>query len=484
MAARALLVLALCAIADALAQPRIDLTAASAWNGWTRPGRATEVDVRLGANVATRARLEVVAGRQVVRADVDLEPGRIERLQVPIASAEEVVVTAAAPGAPSRRLDMRIAQSEAPLLGVGLASEEQLRLEGFHTVTLAADDLPRNASAYASADALVLDGPTLRALDRRQLGALLAHAAQCGRIVLVNADPGARHVLDGMDACGERAVMAAASVEEAMQALKSSLATSVVPEISAVGVRELAEPGRVAWTRVLVLVAAYFALAAFALVLVRSGPIVVLLPAFATVAMLVLLPVIQPPAQLIVWSEAESGVSIARYHAWQLFPGFGRGHARVPVLPQFASARPCEPSELMRFDFDARRDRLAFAEFDTRLFRQVALCYSGMLPLDRAIAVEARPDASLEMRNTGRTAWPSGTLVANGLVHDLPPLRPGGSAVVRSEAGRPLRDAPTRIAMARTAADRAAALWELRPGDVNEIGMEWKGWLLLTAARP
>ena len=427
-----LFALALCGVTDATAQPRIDLAATPAWNGWSRAGRATEIDVRLRADTATRATLDIAAGRQVVHADLDLEAGRDLRLQVPIDSAEDVAVSAGSPVASPQRRDVRIAQSESPLLGVGLESGGTVDLEGFHAVTLAADDLPRNASAYASVDALILDGPTLSALDRRQLGALLAHAAECGRIVLLKTDLRVRHVLDGMGGCGGLAVMSAESLAEAVEMLKSSLATSIAPAISLVSIRELTQPGHVTWNRVLVLLAAYFAIVGLALMLVPSLPVLLLVPALATVAILALLHAIEPPPQLVVWSEGESGAQVARYQAWQLFPGFVRGHTRVPLLPQLAAARSCEPSEPMRFDFDASRGRLTFAAFDTRLFRQTSLCYSGMSPLERAIAIEAPTDALLKVRNAGRIAWPSGVLLAHGLVHDLPALAPGDSTIIRT----------------------------------------------------
>ena len=334
-----LLGLALCGVTDAIEQPRIDLTATPAWNGWARPGRATEVDIRLSADVATRATLDVVAGREVVRANLDLEPGRIVRLQVPVDSSGEVAVSAGSPAVPPQRRDVRIAQSESPLLGVGLVTGDPVYLEGFHTVTLVADDMPRNASAYSSIDALILDAPTLGALDQRQLGALLAHAAECGRIVLLNMDLRVRRVLDGTGGCGGRAVMSAESIADAREMLKSSLATSMAPAISLVGIRELAQPGHVTWNRVLELVAAYFAIAGLALMLVPSLRVLLVVPALATVAILALLHAMQPAPQLVVWSEGESGAQVARYQAWQQFPGLFRGHARVPVLPQLASAR-------------------------------------------------------------------------------------------------------------------------------------------------
>lgn len=479
-----LLWLALCGIAQALAQPRIDLTATPAWNGWTRPGRATEVDVRVSSDVATRATLDVVAGRQVVRANLDLEPGRIVRLQVPIDSAEEVAVSVGLPSSPPQRRDIRIAQSESPLLGVGLVTGEPVYLEGFHTVALVADDMPRSASAYSSIDALILDAQTLGALDQRQLGALLAHAAECGRTVLLNTDLRVRRVLDGVGGCGGRAVMSAASLADAREMLKASLATSMAPAISLVSIRELAQPGRVTWNRVLVLLAAYFAIAGLALMLASSWPVLLLVPALATVAIVALLHAMQPPPQLVVWSEGESGAQVARSQAWQLFPGFARGHARVPVLPLLDSPRTCEPSQTMRFDFDANRGRFTFADFDTRLFRQISLCYSGMFPLESAISIEALPGALFNIRNAGRAAWPSGVLLTGGVIHDMPALGPGDSTVVRTGGGKPLRDAPVRVAMMRTPVDRLAALWELDPDDAANAAIESKRWLLLTAPRP
>jgi hypothetical protein len=475
-----LLGLALCAVTDAIAQPRIDLAATPAWNGWTRPGRATEVDIRLSADVAMRATLDVVAGPEVVRADLDLEPGRIARVQVPIDSAEEVAVSVGSPALPSQRRDVRIAQSESPLLGVGIVTDEPVDLEGFHSVRLVAEDLPRNASAYSSIDALILDAPTLGALDQRQLGALLAHAAQCGRIVLLNTDLRARRVLDGAGGCGARAVMSAASLADAREMLTSSLATSLPSAISLVGIRDLAQTGHVSWNRVLVLVAAYFAIAGLALMLVPSLRVLLLVPALATIAILTLLYAMQSPSQLVVWSEGESGAQVARYQAWHVFPGLVRGHMRVPMPPQLASVRPCEPGQPMQFEVDANRGYSTFADFDTRLFQRISLCYSGMFPLGRAIAIETRPDALLNVRNAGGTAWPSGVFLDGGFVHALPALGPGDSTLIRIDSGKSPRDALARMAMTRTQDDRVAALWELDLGILADVAIESKGWLLLT----
>ncbi len=479
-----LLGLALCGVTGAIAQPRIELAATPAWSGWTRPGRATEVDIRVSAGAATRATLDVVSGREVVRASVDLEPGRVLRLQVPIASAEEVAVSAGTGTAPQERRDVRIAQSELPMLGVGLAMGEPVHLDGFHAVALGADDLPRNASSYSSIDALILDAPTLGALDERQLAALLVHAAECGRIVLLNADPRVHRVLDGAGGCGGRTLMYAASLVDATEMLKSSLAASMVPATALPSNAAFARPDHLTWNRVLVVLAVYFAAATLAAIFFPSLPVSLLVPAVAAAASLALLQFMLPSSQLAVWSEATSGAQAARYEAWQQFSGFARGHARVPVLSQLASVRTCDAAQGMRFDFDAGRGRMTFAEFDTRLFQQVAFCYSGSFPVARAIAVDTRPDGSFGVRNAGSIGWPKGMLLAGGLVHPLPALGPGHETIIPVQSGKPFRDSLVRTAMARTQTDGTAALWELELGGVADIPPQSKGWLLVSIPPP
>ncbi len=378
-----------------------------------------------------------------------------------------------------------IAQSESPLLGVGHVTGDAVQLEGFHTVALAADDLPRNASAYSSIDALIVDAPTLGALDQRQLGALLAYAAGCGRIVVLNADPRVRRLLDGAGGCAGRVLMSAASLDDARALLTTSLAVTLPSAISVGAVGGLARPGHVVWNRVAVALAVYFAAALLAVMFFSSLPALLATPVLASFAVLALLHAMPPASQLIVWSEGESGAQLARYQAWQRFPGIVREHARVPLPPQLASsAQPCDPTQAMTFDFDARQGRAAYAEFETRLFRQVSLCYAGSFPMTRALAIEARAGGLRDVRNAGSMAWPAGVLLSGGLAHDLPSLAPAARTTIGAESGHPLQDAVLRTAMTRTGHDGVAALWELDLGGVADAPVESRGWLLVSVAPP
>jgi hypothetical protein len=101
--------LALCGAANAFAEPRIDLAVVPAWSGWARPGRPTEVDLRLTSSAATPATVDAAAGRQTVRARVELEPGRTLRLPLPLASPQGATVEVTLPGGTKIRREVRIA---------------------------------------------------------------------------------------------------------------------------------------------------------------------------------------------------------------------------------------------------------------------------------------------------------------------------------------------------------------------------------------
>jgi len=477
--------LALCDLARAATPPRIELAVTPAWKGWSRPGRATELDLRLRTDAPVRATIEVRAGQQTLRTALDLQPGRAVRVHLPVSAAEQLAVDVTLPGAPPQRSDIRIAQSESPLLGAALAPGESVVLDGFHGLTLTADDLPRHASAYASIDALVVDAPTLGALDPKQLGALLAHAAACGRIVVVNTDPRVSRLLDGAPGCAGRALMTATSLAQAAEMLKSSLAASLPAAMAPVGMGALARPGLAVWNRVTVLLAVYFAAALLALMFTASPPVLLLLPVLAGVASLALLHALPATSPLLIWSEGAAGAPAARYQAWQPFPGRVRERMRVPIPPLLAAtAQPCDASQAMHFDFDASRGLAAFAEFDTRLFGQAALCYEGSFPMSRALTVEAKADGRREVRNAGTAAWPRGSFLAAGLVHELPALAAGAGTSLATPAGQAPGNALLRTAMARLQPGAAAALWQLDLGGVVDVPAGSQGWLLVSVAPP
>jgi hypothetical protein len=475
-----LLALALSAAPDAGAVPQVELT--PAWAGWSRPGRVTEIGVRVRTDAATRGTVEIAAGRESVRTPVDLAAGETLQLEVPVASAATFEVLIELDGAPRERREHALSLSESPLLGVGLASAQDARLEGFHTVTLVPADLPRGAAAYGSVDALLLDAETLRALEPRQLGALIGHAAACGRIALVTPDPGAWRVLEGAAGCGARMLVHGESVAAALGQLQHSLAVPAATAPSAADLAALLRPDATAWPRLVAVLAAFFGIAALAVTLTASPAVLLLVPVLASAVLAALLHAWEPRPRLVVWAEAEPSTRVAQYQAWQTLSATARGRLEVPVLAGLGPPRSCDRQRRVRISVDADRGQPIAAVFDARLFEPVALCYAGNFPVMRAVSITPLDGGRVEVRNRGTLAWPAGAFASGGSVQDLPALDPGRAATLRLDAGRPPSDAAARAALARTPHGGYALLWPLQLDTVADAPADASAWLLVPVA--
>lgn len=469
------------ACAAAAAAP-LELGAELAWKGWVRPGQVAEVELRATATAPLRATVEVLGGAQRARAVLELQPGRPQRLHLPLPAAGPVRVSVTAPGGVAVQRELTPVPSEAPLFGVALAAPAQPLLEGFHTVALSAADLPRTAAAYASADALLLDAPTLAALDGPQLQALLAHIAACGRVAVLQAETRVRSLLDGARGCGGLGLVHASTPEEAQQRLQAALAEPLPPAPTRGSLGDLARPGLADWNHVALALAVAGALLALGLLFTASTPLLLGLPALAALALLGGLHLARPAPQLLIWSEGDSGAQLARFQAWQRFPGLARGPVRVALPAQLAAGtQPCDRGLPVQLEIDAARGLPAFAEFDTRLFRQVWFCHAGGFPMARAFDTDMLAGGMRQVRNTGSAAWPAGQLIVGGQAQPLPALGPGGAARVPVATPAAAEDAAARVAATRLRAGTAAALWPLELAGVAGAPPDARGWLLVTA---
>jgi hypothetical protein len=474
-----LLALVLCGLTQARAQPGVEMTLAPAWNGWSRPGRSTEIEVRLRSETQTRGVLELVAGQVTVRAEVTLEAGHELRLHVPIGSAESVVARLEVDGAADQRREVGIAQAEAPLLGLAVATGSTPTLAGFQPVTLAAVDFPRDASAYSSIDALVLDAATLGMLDQRQLAALVSHAAACGRIGLVAPEPGALRLLEAAAGCNAAMLVAAGSAAETATRLQETLAMPAPSPPTLSGLGDLVRPQLEAWQRALLMVVAYLGLAALAVTFRPATAAIVPVAALAALVVQGLLHLSASRPELLVWAEAGPTARVAQFQAWQRSSATARGHAQVRILPKLGAVRACVTRGEVRFNLDAASGRAQSADVEARLFQPIVLCYSGSFPVMRSVSIDPGPGASLIVRNAGTLAWPAGRLVGRGLVHDLPALGPGESARLAADDAGGRLDAATRAAASRAPLDGHVAFWPLELGGVAEEPMDAQAWLLV-----
>jgi hypothetical protein len=472
--------------APATSTAALDVQAVAAFGGWSRSDRVTELAVRLTADAPTRVTLALQSGPQTLRSVVDLQAGRAQRLHLPLRSGPRIdLVATPADGAP-QRMSIDLSLSETPLLAVALADGQGAEFQGFHAVALAADQLPRQPAAFASVDALVIDAPTLSALDPRQLQALLDLAATCGRIVVVAADAEVRRVLDAGAGCGGRTLVHAASPAQAGTALEAALSAPVPPVLSDSSVIAWSRPGLDTWRRAVVVLAGGFAAAALAIVVTAAPWPMLGASALGALLALLAVPGGTPESRLVVWSEGASGASFARYQGWQWVTGSARGTLRVELPPQLAaSVRPCQASQAVQFDFDVGQGRIHAASFESRLFGTLPLCYEGQFPQARSLVLESAADGAPQVRNAGALSWPAGRLLWDREVATLPALAPGETAPLAAPPD-PAQQAALQDAVARTAQSRrpdgaTAGLWALELDTVAGTPPGAQAWLLLSA---
>lgn len=478
----AVFALALGGTSAAGAATQVELT--PAWGGWSRPGRVTEIVVRAQADAATRGGVEIVSGGQSLHAPLELAPGETRRFEITVPASAALESAIEFEGTPAERRQISLSLSESPLLAVTLADTPGAQLAGFHAIAVAAGDLPRSAAAYSSVDAVVLDGATIRALDSRQLVSLIGYVAACGRLALVSPAADVQRLLQGSAGCGARMLASGATAEEALDGLTATLASPSASPASAADLAALLRPEGRAWPRVVAALAAFFGIAALALLLTSNTPLLLLVPLLATLAMVLLLNTGEPRTRLLIWAEAAPAVRVAQYQAWQEVAGTTRGNLDVPVLAGLGHPHACDAERPMRFEVDALRGRPVSARFQGRLFDAVTICYSGHFPVMRAVRVTPQADGAIEVRNGGALAWPAGTFVATAAVQPLPALEPGKAVTLRGDVGRPPRDPAQRAALARTPFSGYSVLWPLALETVTDAPAASAAWLLVPIEGP
>jgi hypothetical protein len=462
----------------------LDLQAGAAFGGWSRQGRVAEVVVRLAADAPTRVTLDLRSGPQTLRSRVDLQPGRPLRLDLPLRAAGRIDIVATPDDGAALSQSLPMSLSESPQLGLALAGADSVAAQGFHALALTPEQLPRQAAAYDSLDAFVVDAATLAALDAAQLGALLDFVALCGRVVVVGAADDVRRQLDAGAGCRGGTLVHADAAPQAAEALRRALSARVPPLLSDGAAQGLARPGLATWNAVSVALAAALAAVALCTLFLSSMGALLATSALAALALLGGLAwaqAAQPGSNLFVWSEGDSGASFARYQAWQWLTGVARQTVRVELPPQLTpSVRACQPGQPLRLDFDAAQGRIVAAAYDARLFSRLPLCYQGQFPQGRTLTLVTAAEGPPLVRNDGASAWPAGRLLVGRSVHALPALGPGQSAALAPGLAGDGPDPVLATAASRLAGEGWAGLWPLDLDGVGGAPPGAQGWLSLT----
>ena len=454
------------------------LTATPAWDGWSRPGRLSELELRIGGVAEQLYSVEIEAGTQRIATSVTARAGRDSLIRLPVPAHETISVRASAAGAEQANVLVPLSQAESPLL-VWAATPPSEDPAFLHRLPVGAGAFPRQAAAYSSIDALVVDAATLVSLDEAQLAALIAYATGCGPTVLVGTQAAVADVLRHAVACEGRRLAVVATPEQASAALERMLAADADVLQPNEGLRALGDPEPGVWNTIALVAGLYIAAAVVLSALTASFPLLIAMPAVMAALVAVLGVVSEPADRILVWSEAHSGDPVAVYAARQFATGTGRGSTSLQLADLLASPERCRAERALAWEFDSDRGRFDRVSYRQRLFDRAMVCYRGHFPIARSARFEPATEGPPTVRNTGPGPWPAGWVSNGGALHAVPGLAPGRSTPLFSDGGSWPGDAARRAAIRRTPAGGSAMLWPLDLGTISAGLDSAEGWLLL-----
>jgi hypothetical protein len=457
----------------------LELEIVPSWQGWSRPGRTTEVELRLAGT--GDAIVTIGAGGQRITTTVSLDASHPARLRVPVPAASVVTVDAAPATGPAVRELVALSLAEAPLLawvGAGVGTRVPA---GFQRLALDPAALPGTVAGYGSIDTLVIDAAALAALDDDQWNALLGYVASCGRTVLVGAATEAARLFASAAGCSGRAIGFAADSDAAVTLLDELLRQGLPEPVDARSLGVLADTDLAPWHRVVGTLAACAALLLLGAVFLPALAIHVALAGAAAIGAAWFVQSRPADAQLVIWAEAGPGDRLARYQALQQTSLVRRGDAAVTLPAELATPHACRDLPGATWHWSARERRYESLAVASRLFGRVPVCFAGHFPVARTVQWRDVDAASIAVRNSGPSSWPAGTLAWRRELLPLPAVAPGEEFVATSAAAPRPRTAAERQALARTAPDAAAMLWPLDARLVKQAPERSQAWLLVTA---
>jgi hypothetical protein len=455
-----------------------------AWDGWSRPGRITEVEVRLRSQQRESAEVRVTSGGSSVRTHVALEPGQSSSISVPVRATEAITVHTGSDARRGGTREVRLALSESPLLAWVAPEGDASAFPGFHVVPFDPAKLPRTASAYSSIDALVIDRRLLPSLAQDQFAALLSYVAGCGRTVLVGASPEDIGLFRTAVGCSGRAFAAVASAREAGPELGRILAAPSDGPPEAISLSAIDGPDLRPWYLVVTLLAVCAAAMVLAGIFSTSLPIAVIVPALLAAGVLGFVQTRPPDSRLTVWAESGSSERLAQYRGLQRAVALGRGKIEMPVLAALAWPQSCRADDPTAWSWDAAGRRFSSAQFQGRLFSSASLCYSGEFPVARSAAARPAAAGRIALSNTGPSTLPTGVLAWNGRLFPIAALRPGEEIELAPHGGARAQGGAQGLALTRTPLDAQAILWPLELRRVPDAPAQSQAWLLVRVGPP
>lgn len=473
----------------------------AAWSGLARPGRSTELRIRVSSPAPGTATLHVEAGRIVIETTVAVQPGSTAQLSLPIPATDDVRVDATLPGRARLHRELALRLTEEPLIALSAGSSADLP-EGLALAQVDASGFPSDAEAYEAVDAVAIDDATLAHLDAAQLRALVGFIERCGPTLAVGMPQGAAALLRADAGCGGRALVLLPDTQAMATAVEAALGAAPSAEPSAASLRTLLPSDSRTWPLVVAALAVYFGGAVLLTRFARRNAILVGYALASTVVAATAGRFAVTKPQIAIWAESDSADRWGRYTGLAELVGSGRAVRSLALPALLEGAEPCadiDPAAgteragadsglsdessgaaAALWRWDARRARYASVTFHQTLLGADVVCWHGSFPLARAASLDSRPDRALAVTNRGGAAWPPGIAVRAGARYLLPPIAPRATEVLAPTRAKGPDSPAAELAVLR--ADGAGALlWPLELPPLGFDADSVRAYLLLQA---
>ena len=458
----------------------LDVEVLPAWDGWSRPGRVTEVEVRLRSQRREAVEVVLAADGASVRTPIALEAGQSSTNHIPLRAAETITTAVRRNGKVRASLESRLSLSESPLLAWVAPLPIAGPFAGFHAVAVEPAELPRTAAAYSSIDALVIDRRLMSSLDQEQLSALLSHVAGCGRTIVVSpASPADEGLFRAAVGCGGRSFATVTSAGEVASRLAAIANVPAEMPLAAPSLATVMGSDLRVWYTVTALLAVCAAAIAIGAVFTSSLAVAIAVPALLATGSLWFVQARAPQSRLTVWAEAGVGERVAQYQGLLQTSVSRRGGVRVPVPDTLARPQTCHDDERATWEWDATARRFSAVQVEGRLFRRTSLCFAGEFPVARAAVMRLAGDSRTALSNAGGSSLPPGVLAWHGGLLPFAALQPAAQVMLDPGSVTGATSGAQGLALSRTPVDAQSILWPLDLGRVQHAPAQSQAWLLM-----
>ena len=490
-----LLLILTTAVSISYAKPPLSIQVQPAWNGLTKAGTTTtEIAITLLADRNGEVEVTLPDHDPRLRVSVSLNALQPHTLWLAVRPQLGKVLRVNARGADGEATGAVVrfddVAEDASVVASTIHLSPQPSSPGLQDMPMLLNPsismLPHTPGGYGGINALILDGDSLAALDKRQLVSLQDYGADCGHIVYVGEAAARYEDLAATAGCGLRFITRVTDGNAALtavQEMQRAVATAL-PSANRLQTLLNNDVFAATWSALLL----FFIVYAIGLMLIARGS--------RKWAPLLLVPIVaallgwtawsndRVNRRLISWSEVDTHGHTMRYSALLQIAGNGKGEASTVLPASLGLLQPQTEASMAELDSHDAGTVAAVLRARSFLLSQRTFFTQGNMRLEPSISITMTAHGPV-IENRGATPSPPALLGWNDQRNPVPVLRPG------ERWHPPAHGTPWQVAHVeeqllrmRTQDGTAAILLphSLLPADGDVAHIEESGWLLIVSS--